>query len=96
MQTVKQVEAGLMRYVERELLPSLVQLGDAMLVNLCKTRTAQLMGIVTPEGMINVDALRAMALAVIPEDGLTREVMGVSVRITRADVETMYNLIKEG
>ena len=95
MQTIKQVEAGLLKYIDKELIPNIKQMGEVMLANLCQKKAAQFMGLVTADGMINVDTLHTLALNFVPEIGLTKTIMGVEIKITRADVETLYKMIKE-
>ena len=96
MYSVKQVENGLLKYVDKELLPNLVELGDAMLNNLCHNRMAQMLGVVTPEGRINVDVVRSLALTFVGENGLKFHVMGVDVAFTKDDIDKVYQMIKEG
>lgn len=95
MNTIKQVQTGLLKYIEKELMPNAAQMGEAMLCNLCGRKTAQFMGIVTADGQINVDMLRSMALNFIPDSGISKEIMGVEIKFTKADVESIYRLIKE-
>ena len=96
MYTIKQVENGLLKYIDKELLPNLVQIGEAMLNNLCHNRAAQMLGIVTPEGGINVDVVRSLALTFVGENGLNFHAMGVDISFTKEDIEKVYRMIKEG
>lgn len=95
MQTIKQVESGLLKYIDKELMPNVKQMGEVMLANLCQKKAAQFMGLVTADGMINVDALRTLALNMVPETGISKTIMGVEIKFTRADVETLCKMIKE-
>lgn len=97
MVTIKQIEAGAMLYVEKELLPALVSMADKALHDLCSSRAAQMMGIASPDGTINVDVVRTMAQAMIPESGLAVNLPGkMSITFHRSDLDKLCQMIKEG
>lgn len=94
--SIKQIQAGVAKYIDNTVIPTLVQASEPALVNFCQSRTAQMLGIATPDGGINVEVLRNVCAGLVPEQGLTFSVLGVSVTFTRADVEAIYRTIKEG
>lgn len=95
MYSVQQVEAGVLKYIDKDFLPAAMQAGEAVLVNFCRSKPAQLLGIATSDGQINIDALRNVCNTLVPESGLSFEVLGVSIKFTRADIDAIYNAIKE-
>lgn len=96
MYSVKQVEAGVLKYIDKELLPNLMVTGEQMLNHFCSSRAAQMLGVVSPEGLINIDVVRSVALNFIPPEGKVFNFAGASLRFTRDDVETLCRMIKEG
>lgn len=96
MYSVKQIEAGVLKYVDKELMPNLLTTGEQMLNHFCSSRTAQVLGIVSPEGLINIDVVRSVALNFIPPEGKVFTFAGASIRFTRDDIETLCRMIKEG
>lgn len=95
MHTVSQVKTGLLKYINQELLPEMTQLGEVMLTNFCDSKAAQLFGIAGSNGTINIEALRNVCNHIIPDDGVAVSIMGVEMRFTRKDIDTIYKLIKE-
>ena len=95
MYSIKQVEGGLLKFIDKELIPQLTKAGEAILGNLCGNKAAQMLGVVTPDGGINVDMLRNVAQTFVGDNGLTFTVMGVNIRFTKEDVETLYKMIRE-
>lgn len=96
MHSIKQVEAGLLKYIDKELLPNITKAGEVMLTNFCQSKTAQLFGVVSPDGGINIDVLRGVCKGLIPDNGLAVSFMGAEMRFTKDDVDTVYKMIKEG
>ena len=84
------------KYIDSTVVPMLVQASEPAMVNFCQSRMAQMMGIASPDGGINIEVLRNVCLGLVPEQGMTFSVLGVSVTFTRADVEAIYRTIKEG
>lgn len=96
MHSIKQVEAGLLKYIDKELLPNLTKAGEIMLTNFCQSKTAQLFGVVSPDGQINIDVLRGVCRGLVPDSGLVISMMGAEMRFTKEDVDAIYRMIKEG
>lgn len=96
MYSIKQVESGLLKYIDRELIPNITKVGEAMLTNFCGSKTAQIFGITSQDGGINIDVLRNVCKGLIPEAGLTFSFMGADIRFSKEDVDTIYKMIKEG
>lgn len=95
MHTINQVKAGLLQYIDKELLPNLSQLSDVMLNNFCASKAAHLLGVASSDGQINVEALRNVCNSLVPDAGLSFTVLGVEIRFTHRDIDAIYKLIKE-
>lgn len=95
MYSIKQVESGLLKYIDKELMPQLTQTGEAILANLCHNRAAQMLGVASADGGINIDMMRNVAQTFVGDNGLTFTVMGVDIRFTKDDIDTLYKMIKE-
>lgn len=96
MYSIKQVESGLLKFIDKELLPSLTATGEQMLIRFCQSRMAQMMGVVTTDGQINVDVLKNVAYNFVPQEGLAFTFAGATIKFTRSDIDTIYKMIKEG
>jgi hypothetical protein len=94
--SIKQVESGLLKFIDKELLPNLTATGEQMLIRFCQSRMAQMMGVVTPDGQINVDVMKNVAYNFVPQEGLAFTFAGATIKFTRADIDTIYKMIKEG
>jgi hypothetical protein len=54
------------------------------------------MGLVTPDGAIDLDAIKDAAMANMPPSGLAVELpMGICLRMTAADIDKIGNYIKK-
>lgn len=74
----------------------LVKRGGNVLRAYAKNPLFQQMGIVTPDGAVDLDALRDAARDNIPVGGLVVELpMGITLRITTSDVDSIYRTIRE-
>lgn len=114
MYSVAQVEQGLAKYIDAELLPALprdglkgfgigvgaallVRRGGGVLTELCQNKALQTMGVVTADGMIDLDVLRDICRENIPQGGLPVPLpMGLQVRLKAEDVDKIYQCIVEG
>lgn len=64
---------------------------------LTQNKVIQSMGLVSPDGAVDLDAIREACISNIPSTGLPLELpMGISLRLTDKDIDTMYRYIKEG
>lgn len=74
----------------------LIKRGGNLLRAYAQNPLLQQMGIVTPDGAVDLDALRDAARDNIPASGLVVELpMGVTLRITTSDVDSIYRVIRE-
>lgn len=74
----------------------LVKRGGNLLRAYAKSPVLQQMGLVTPDGAVDLDALREAARENIPTGGLQVDLpLGISMRITTADVDLLYEAIRK-
>lgn len=73
----------------------LVKRGGNILRSYAKHPLLQQMGLVTADGAVDLDAMRDAAKENIPVGGLQVDLpMGISMRITTADVDNLYEIIR--
>lgn len=74
----------------------LVKRGGGILREYAKQPLLQQMGLVTPDGAVDLDALREAAVSNIPATGLVVDLpMGITMRFKADDVDSIYKMIKE-
>lgn len=74
-----------------------VKRGGNILRELSQNKVIQSMGLVSPDGAVDLDILREACINNIPSTGLPLELpMGISLRLTDKDIDMMYRYIKEG
>ena len=72
----------------------LVKRGGNMLKAYAKNPVLQQMGIVTPDGAVDLDVIRDAAMSNVPASGVAVDLpMGLSLRIKQDDVNAIYNAI---
>lgn len=97
MATTNQIKAGIVQYLDKEIAPMISGIIDQSAMKLCGNKAAQLFGVVSSDGSINVDILRDVAKTAIPETGIVVNLpLGASLTITRADIDTLHKFITEG
>ena len=97
MATTNQIKAGIVQYINKEIAPLISGIVDQSATKLCGNKAAQLFGVVSSDGSINVDILRDVAKTAIPETGIVVNLpFGASLTITRADIDTLHKFITEG
>ena len=75
----------------------MIKRGGNMLRDLSKNKAIQAMGIIAPDGAVDLELLKEACMGNIPQTGLPIELpAGLAIRLTEQDVETMYRYIKEG
>lgn len=73
----------------------LVKRGGNVLRELIKNPWLQQMGVVSPDGSVDLDLLREIAIANLPPTGLTVNTpIGITIRVNQTDVAAMYDSIK--
>lgn len=74
----------------------LVKRGGNLLRAYTQNPVLQQMGLVTPDGAVDLDALREAAKENIPAGGLQVDLpLGISMRITTTDVDHLYETIRK-
>lgn len=74
----------------------LVKRGGNILREYAKNPMLQQLGIVTADGAVDLDAVREAALQNIPAQGMAVDLpLGVTLRVNAADVESIYQSIRE-
>ena len=74
----------------------LVKRGGNVLREYAKNPLLQQMGLVTPDGAVDIDAIRDAAKSNMPTSGLAVDLpMGISLRVNAADVDHMYDMIRK-
>lgn len=74
----------------------LVKRGGGILREYAKNPLLQQMGLVSPDGSIDLDALREAAASNIPASGLIVDLpMGITMRFQAGDVDSLYKYIRE-
>lgn len=76
----------------------LIKRGGNLLRQYAANPTLRQMGIIDPDGAVDLDVLREAVLDSMPKTGITIEApLGIVLRLNAEDVEEMYQLIqKEG
>ena len=73
-----------------------IKRGGHVLRELIKNPLLQQMGVVSPDGSVDLDLLREIALANVPPTGMIANApMGITIRISPADVTAIYESIKK-
>ena len=97
MTNTSQIKSGILKYIGKEVAPMITELVDRSIGTLCTHKAAQLFGVVSADGSINMEVVRDLAKTAVPETGIVINLpLGASVTITRADVDTLYTYIMEG
>ena len=113
MVSIDQVEKGIAKYMDEELLPTLpqqgwkgfglsvaagllIKRGGAMLREAVKAPVLQKMGLVSPEGAVDLAALREVMTERMPETGLVIETpLGINLRMRTEDMNNLFKAIEE-
>ena len=74
----------------------LVRRGGNILREYAKHDLIRQLGIVSPDGSVDIEVLRDAAKSNIPPTGLAVDLpMGILIRVNAADVDTLYNMIRK-
>ena len=74
----------------------MVKRGGGMLRALANNKIIQGMGIIAPDGAVDLDVLREACISNIPQTGLPVQLpMGLAIRISAADIDKICQYIKE-
>ena len=74
----------------------LVKRGGNILREYAKHDLIRQLGIVSPDGSVDIEVLRDAAKSNIPSTGLAVDLpMGILIRVNAADVDTLYNMIRK-
>lgn len=113
MVSIDNIERGLARYIDTDILPNLprdgikgvgigiaasllVKRGGNILREYAKNPLLQQLGLVTPDGAVDLEALREAALDNVPAQGVSVDLpLGITLRMNANDVESLYNAIRK-
>lgn len=74
----------------------LVKRGGNLIREYASNEFVRQLGLVTPDGAVDIDAIRDAAVGNIPAQGLAVDLpLGISMRVIASDVNKLYETIKE-
>lgn len=74
----------------------LVKRGGNLLREYARNPMLQQLGIVSPDGSVDLDLLREAAKENMPAHGMAIDLpMGISLRVNNADIDSIYDAIRE-
>lgn len=113
MVSIDNVERGLARYIEEDLLPNLprdgakgfavgvaaaliIRRGGNILREYAGKKCMQTLGLISPDGAVDLDAVRDALKANMPETGVVFDLpLGLSIRARASDIDKLYHLIRK-